>query len=253
MANEKKRNPLITEEDWWTVWFGLSILLVATVLGILTVSDSISAKKVPRLGKWISNPVDVFYRARTTRIDLDEATTLADLVDRINEKKPEAFAEIVPALGGVRLRVASSRTGEGETISLKTLLAGGKTALELTEEKPDPAGMGARAYVSQVLPAADVVIGRGRVTVTAQRVGLIVVPLLVTLICIMLLTSIGVRVMGQKVGRAKDVPRCEALSRVRSALRCLTLPCVRAGEDGRINRIFRDAAGPPHTDPDYPG
>jgi 5'-nucleotidase len=51
----------------------------------------------------------------------------------------------------------------------------------------------------------------------------------------------------------KDVARCQALIRVRSALRCVTLPCIRAGEDGRVDRIFRDAAGPPHTDPDYPG
>ena len=64
MANEEKRNPLITEEDWWTVWFGLTILLVATVLGIMTFSDSISAKKVPKLGKWISSPVDAFYHAK---------------------------------------------------------------------------------------------------------------------------------------------------------------------------------------------
>ena len=49
------------------------------------------------------------------------------------------------------------------------------------------------------------------------------------------------------------VDRCEALVRIRSALRCITLPCIDAAEDGRINRIFRDAAGPPHTDPDYPG
>ncbi|MBW2459077.1 MAG: 5'-nucleotidase C-terminal domain-containing protein [Deltaproteobacteria bacterium] len=50
-----------------------------------------------------------------------------------------------------------------------------------------------------------------------------------------------------------DVARCRSLIRIRSALRCLSLPCVRAGEDGRIQRIFKDAAGPPHTDPDYPG
>ena len=46
---KKKRNSLITEEDWWTVWFGLVILLVATVLGIMTFSGTISVKKVPKL------------------------------------------------------------------------------------------------------------------------------------------------------------------------------------------------------------
>ena len=201
MANEKKRNPLITEEDWWTAWFGLIILLVATVLGILTFSESISAKNVPNLGKWMSSPVDVFYHAKKTKIDLDEATTLAELVDRINAKGPKATAKMVPVDGGVRLRVASSRTGDGETISLRTLLAGGKRELEFTKEKPDPAGMGARAYVSQIFPSANVDIGKGKVTVTAERSRLIVLPLLVTLISIMLLTSIGVWSMGQNVGR----------------------------------------------------
>jgi uncharacterized integral membrane protein (TIGR00698 family) len=201
MKNDKTRNPLITEEDWWTVWFGLFILLVATVLGILAFSGNIPTTKVPKLGQWVSNPADVFYRAKTTRIELGDATTLAQLADRINAGVAEATAEIVPVDGGEQLRVASSRTGDGETISLKTILAGGTTALELTEEQPDSSGLGARAFVSQVFPSADVDIGQGKVTVTAQRVGLIVVPLLISLICIMLLTAVGVRFMGQEAGK----------------------------------------------------
>ena len=43
MANGKHRSPLLAEEDWWTVWFGLFILLVATILGILTLTGEISA------------------------------------------------------------------------------------------------------------------------------------------------------------------------------------------------------------------
>jgi uncharacterized membrane protein YadS len=200
-SREKKRNPLIVEEDWWTVWFGLIILLVATVLGILAFTDSISAKKVPKLGGWVSNPVDTFYYAKKTEIGLDDATTLAELADRINIKKPGAVAKIEPVDGGVRLRVASSRSGDGETISLKTLLAGGERELKFSKERPDSAGMGARAYTSQLLPSADVVIGKGRVTLTAQRSRLIILPLLVTLISIMLLTAIGVWAMRQNVGR----------------------------------------------------
>jgi uncharacterized integral membrane protein (TIGR00698 family) len=201
MANEEKRSPLITEEDWWTVWFGLVILLVATVLGIMTCSGSISVKKVPKLGKWISNPVDVFYQAEKSRISLDEPTTLAELADRINEKSPKTTAGIVPADGGVQLRVASSRTGDGETISIRTLLAGGESELGFTKERPDPAGMGARAYVSQTLPSGNILIGKGKVTVTSERSKLIVLPLLVTLIGVLLVTSVGVWAMGQKVGR----------------------------------------------------
>ncbi len=201
MTNEKKRSPLLREEDWWTVWFGLAILLVATVLGVLALNGSISAKKVPKLGKWTSNPVDVFYSAKKTKIGLGEVTTAAELVDRINAAEARATAELMAVDGGVRLRVASARSGDGETIAFKTLLADGELTLELTEEAPDSSGLGARAYVSQVLPSEEVIIGRGKVTVTAQRSGLIILPLLITLICVLLLTSVGVFGMRQKTGK----------------------------------------------------
>jgi uncharacterized integral membrane protein (TIGR00698 family) len=201
MEHDTRRSPLLTEEDWWTAWFALFILLVATILGILAFSGRLSASRVPKLGKWTSSPVDVFYRAKTTRIVFGEAVTLSQLADRINARDARATAEIAPAPGGVRLRVTSSRAGEGETISLKVLLAGGDTALELTLEQPDAGGMGAQAYTSQVLSSADVSLGQGKVTVTAQRVRLIVLPLLITLIGLLLLTSIGVWFMGQKVRR----------------------------------------------------
>jgi len=201
MTSEKMRSPLLVEEDWWTVWFGLTILLIATVLGILTLSGSITAKNVPKMGKWKTNPADVFYHAKKTPIDLDEGATLANLADRINEANAGAIAEIVPGEGGVRLRVATSRTGDGETITLKTQLAGGTTALEFAKEKRDSAGMGAEAYVSQLLPTANVDIGKGKVTVTAERSASIVLPLLVTMIGIMLLTSIGIWSMGQNTSK----------------------------------------------------
>jgi uncharacterized membrane protein YadS len=201
MTSDKNRSPLIAVEDWWTVWFGLFILLVATVLGTLSLSDRISAVKVPKLGKWVANPADVFYQAKSTKIDLEEVATLEILADRINAKQAGATAQVVPAEGGVQLRVASSRTGVKETISFKTLLAGGEQTLTFAEEGADPAGMGARAYVSQVLPSADVVIGEGKVTVTTERVGTLVRPLLISMIGIMILTSIGVWSMRQKPGR----------------------------------------------------
>ena len=147
MTQKKKRNPLIAEEDWWTVWFGLTILLVATVLGILTLTGSISSRKVPRMGRWVSSPVDLFYHARKSRIDIKEGSTLATLADGINATGSGATARVVPDGGGVRLRVASSRTGDAETISLRTLLAGGEQELEFGKEGRDPDGLGARAYV----------------------------------------------------------------------------------------------------------
>jgi len=195
-----KRNPLLALEDWWTVWFGLAILLVAATLGVLVYSDAISAKKVPKLGAWVSNPTDVIFAAKKTTINIAENATLAQLAERINAAKALAQADVVPAEDGVRLRVASTRAGERQTISFRPLLAGGE-ALEFLPQGPDRGGMGARGWLSQPLPSAGVLIGQGRVTVTAQRTRSIVLPLVVTALAIMVLTSIGVSVMGQRAGR----------------------------------------------------
>ena len=199
MTSEKTRSPLLVEEDWWTVWFGLTILLIATVLGILTLSASITAKKVPKLGDWNNNPADAFYRAKTTTIDVQEGTTLAVLADRINAANAGANAEVSSDEGGVQLQVATSRTGDGETITFETHLDGGTRELRFTVEGPDSAGMGAKAYESQLLPSADVIVGTGKVNVTAERSTSIVLPLLFTAIGIMLLTAIGIWSMGQNV------------------------------------------------------
>ncbi len=200
MAPEKK-NPLITEEDWWTVWFGLAILLVATVLGLLATSGRISAAKVPKLGKWVSNPADVFCGAKKTVVSLEKSATLEDLVERINSSNAKARAELERVGAKVRFRVISSREGEGETISVRALLAGGEETLVLEKEQPDPAGLGARAYVSQPLSSAQVRIGGGKVTVTAQRTGPIMLSLLVSALLILLLTAVGVKAMGQSAGQ----------------------------------------------------
>jgi len=43
---------------------------------------------------------------------------------------------------------------------------------------------------------------------------------------------------------AKNMAQCKALGRIRAALRCVTIPCVEANEDGRIQRIFRTSGSP---------
>jgi uncharacterized integral membrane protein (TIGR00698 family) len=201
MINKKKRNPLITEEDWLTVWFGLFILLIATILSILSILGHISVFKVPKLGIWHSNPLDVFYQSKKTKIILKESTSLKLLVDKINAKQVEATAKIIPINEGVQLRLRSSRIGAGKTISVKTQLVGGQRKLKLTKEIPDSDGIGAQVYVSQLLPSADILIGKGKLLLTAERMELIVFPMLFTLIGILILTSIGIRSMHQRVGR----------------------------------------------------
>ena len=195
-----KRNPLLALEDWWTVWFGLTILLVATLLGILYYSDSIPQKRVPKLGAWVSSPGDVFYGAGKKTIDIEDDVTVTQLAERINAAGSLAKAEIIPTDGGVRLSVTSSRDGDGETISFSQLLAGGEPLI-FEQQDPDPGGLGARSYLSQTLPSDATILGRGKVMVTAQRTRSIVLPLIVTALCIMLLTAIGVAVMGQSGGK----------------------------------------------------
>jgi uncharacterized integral membrane protein (TIGR00698 family) len=204
MTGETKRSPLLVEEDWWTVWFGLAILLVATVLGMMTLSGTISAKKVPKIGKWVSNPADVLYQSKKTSIDLHEGTTLAGAAEKINAAGAGANAEVIPFDGGYQLRIASNRPGEGETISLSALLTGGSADLQFNVIDPDPAGIGARAFSSQTLDSPDVVVGTGKLTVTAERTKSIVLPLFVTMFFVMVLMAIGVKTMGQNATRYSE-------------------------------------------------
>jgi len=178
----------------------MTILLAATLLGILAYAGAVSVKKVPKLGGWVSSPTDVFCRAEKTRIDFDHEVTLAGLANAIRAERPRATVEIVRADGGVRLRIGSSRPGERETVSVKALLVGGE-GLTLTAETPDPGGLGARVYLSQLFPSEQANLGRGNLTVTAQRVGSIVPSLVVTFLCLVALTAAGVGVMGRSRSR----------------------------------------------------
>ena len=97
--SDKPRNPLLAKEDWWTVWFGLIILLVATTLGMMHLSDVAPKYSVPKLGTWVSSPLDTFSYAKKVAIDVNKgdktgtkAFTLADLVDTINKKAGKAKA-----------------------------------------------------------------------------------------------------------------------------------------------------------------
>mgnify|MGYP001829023194 CR=1 FL=1 len=200
MTGESKRSPLLTEEDWWTVWFGLAILLIATVLAMLTLSGTITAKKVPKIGKWSTNPLDAFYAAKKTSIDVDEGTTLAGLAEAVNSAGAGATATLVSSDDGIRLRIATSRAGARQTISLTALLSGGTAEPRFDAVEPDPDGLGAVAYISQPLPSIDFDVGAGKLTITDQRSRVIAVALVVTLIFTMFLTTIGIRVMGQNTG-----------------------------------------------------
>jgi uncharacterized integral membrane protein (TIGR00698 family) len=197
---ENKRNPLIALEDWWTVWFGLVIIIVATVLAFGHYSGGLSQMKVPKMGGWVSSPTDAFYGAKKTKLTIKEDVTPAGLAEMVNEKKPKAMAEIVPAEGGVQLRISSTREGAKEIIKVSPNLAGGEK-LKFTKEDPDPGGMGARAYVSQVFASDGANLGNGFLTITAQRTSLILGPWLISFLLVGILTAIGVSIMGQSAGK----------------------------------------------------
>jgi uncharacterized membrane protein YadS len=196
---EKKRNPLIALEDWWTVWFGAAIIAVATLLAIGHYQFDLPQLKAPKMGGWVSSPADVFQASKKTQLKLTEEVTLAQLADKINTGKIKAEAEIVPAEGGVQLRISSTRDEAGKVIKVSPNLMGGEK-LTLTKEDVDPGGLGARAYVSQVFPSESVNLGAGLFTITAQRTKSIILPVIISMALIAFLTSIGVAVMG---GNAK--------------------------------------------------
>jgi uncharacterized membrane protein YadS len=196
---EKKRNPLIALEDWWTVWFGAAIIAVATLLAIGHYQFDLPQLKAPKMGGWVSSPADVFQASKKTQLKLTEEVTLAQLADKINTGKIKAEAEIVPAEGGVQLRISSTRDEAGKVIKVSPNLMGGEK-LTLTKEDVDPGGLGARAYVSQVFPSESVNLGAGLFTITAQRTKSIILPVIISMALIAFLTSIGMAVMG---GNAK--------------------------------------------------
>jgi uncharacterized membrane protein YadS len=127
---------------------------------------------------------------------LKDEVTLAQLAEQINAKKPKATAEVVPADGGVQLRIVSNREGAKAVIKVSPNLMGGEK-LDFTKEEVDPGGLGARVYVSQVFPSESVNLGSGFFTITAQRTKSLILPLIICMVLVALLTAIGVAVMGQ--------------------------------------------------------
>jgi uncharacterized integral membrane protein (TIGR00698 family) len=209
---DKPKNPLLAKEDWWTVWFGMVILLVATALGILHLQDALPKYKVPKLGTWVSNPLDTFSRTKKVSIDIHkgdkegvETLTLAEMVEAINAKSGSAKAEatLESTAEGVVLRVSSLRDGTSETIKFKALLENGDVDLKMSAKDKDASGLGAREYVSDPLPSEDAIVARGpaKIQVTGQRMGSIVPAMIISLVLVGILTAFGVRVMGDSAGK----------------------------------------------------
>lgn len=201
MASSQKPSLLLTEEDWWTVWFGAAIIVIATVLALFTITGRLPALRAPALGTWSSNPADLFYRAKKAQVHLKGPTTAQSLVDTINARNIGATARLDPDPGGVRLRITSARNRPEETISVEALVEGGETKLSFTKVEADPDGLGARGYLSGVLPSGETLLGKGRLSIKSERWEPLFLPLVITPFLLLLLTALGIRVMGGSVRR----------------------------------------------------
>jgi uncharacterized integral membrane protein (TIGR00698 family) len=96
---EEKREPrsdLLSNEDWWTVWFGIFIILIATLYGFLYQANKLPKLAAPKMGTWVSNPLDAFNQGAKKKIKLSATVTVADVVEKINRLKTEIKAELVP-------------------------------------------------------------------------------------------------------------------------------------------------------------
>ncbi|UCG79677.1 MAG: putative sulfate exporter family transporter [Desulfobacterales bacterium] len=93
---QEPRSDLLSNEDWWTVWFGIFIILVGTLYGFLYQADKLPKLAAPKMGTWVSNPLDAFNRDAKKKIKLSATVTVADVVENINRLKTEVKAELVP-------------------------------------------------------------------------------------------------------------------------------------------------------------
>jgi uncharacterized integral membrane protein (TIGR00698 family) len=93
---QEPRSDLLSNEDWWTVWFGIFIILIATLYGFLYQANKLPKLAAPNMGTWVSNPLDAFNQGAKKKIKLSATVTVADVVEKINRLKTEIKAELVP-------------------------------------------------------------------------------------------------------------------------------------------------------------
>ena len=93
---QKPRSDLLSDEDWWTVWFAIFIILIATLYGFLYQAKKLPEIAAPKMGTWVSNPLDAFNKGAKKKIKLGAAVTVADVVEKINGLKTDVKAELVP-------------------------------------------------------------------------------------------------------------------------------------------------------------
>ncbi len=163
MTSEKERSPLLVEEDWWTVWFGLAILLIATVLRH-------AGAVRQHLGQKGAKDRQVGIQSRRT------SSTQRKRPRSMSKKAPHSRGWLTPSTRPRRARpprsfpttVASGcgwRPPGPETdrrSPLPNSLPADQRSCGSTRSSPIAADLGAAAFTSQILPSADVEIGSGQ-------------------------------------------------------------------------------------------
>ena len=124
MSFKERFSSLWKTEDWWAVWFGFVIIIVACA-GFLG--------KAPKLGEWITNPTNQFY-------SYERAVTLEHL--------PEGFA--VPD----SLQKQMTYDEESKTLTFKGLMSAGQRDA-LKKQSPDPAFKEAMDRLYETPPVPD--------------------------------------------------------------------------------------------------
>lgn len=194
--NAKPKNPLLYDEDWWTVWFGMFIIVVATILGFLQMGGVLPKFTPAKLGSWGSNPMDAFYSAKKKAIKISPAMTVTDVVKKINDAKLNISATLEPRDFNNVMVIRSTRSGAGQTIKVKATLKQGQL-LKFTAKDKDSAGLGAMTYISQEFNSTAAVIGVGTLEVAEERAKSNALSVFLALILIGLVCSVGIKVMGE--------------------------------------------------------
>jgi len=225
MKQEKKpRSDFLVDEDWWTVWFGLFFILIATIYGLLYLSDAVPKMPKPKMSTWVTSPWDAFVSPAKKQFKIKKNMTVAEFAEKINRWGKGAKAEIIPIPVAINkpadpiiketegldepdpimtppskymLKVYSTRDGPGKTISLKLTLKPGQKFTFRAKEK-DEHGLGAKTYTSQIIDSPNSTIGAGLCVIKAQRKTNVLIPVILALLAIGLVCGVGVKVMSSE-------------------------------------------------------
>ncbi len=182
-------------------------------------------------------------------VALAKNTTQTDLKIQLREVAKD-YMQNMPACSQLPQTFAEKKAGKALSYVVGETERKALKALETlaNDKKTKESGVGYTTYYNSIKARRNKAKGVEQTALDNYLNCLVEKPDSKTLAC----TGLTCRELKQcKIYKHKDMAKCEALARVRSALRCITVPCIQAREDGRIQRILRDASASPHWDDQY--